>query len=175
MNTAIEDKLDRLISLMEKQDKTLLTLEEARERLNIGVDKMRELVVKNSFPKVMNGHKYLVIASELDEWVSAHKGINLWFGGIEMSFWKYVVKHWYFRNIVLGLGLTHLAVLVMFFRSGEVTKSMYAFGFWFLLTLMITVAVNGAWSKIKNDYRAYRRKIRRGKYVSRSISEYKAG
>lgn len=81
MKTSVEDKLDRLIELMEKQSKSLLTLEEAGERLNIGKNKMGEIASRDSFPKVMNGNRVLVIASELDDWIMAHKGGCLWIFG----------------------------------------------------------------------------------------------
>lgn len=80
MENIIEQKLDTMIDLLKKEkedQKILLTFDEARQKLNIGADKMRELLNKKSFPKVMNGQRYLIIASELNDWILAHKGGSL--------------------------------------------------------------------------------------------------
>lgn len=55
-------------------EKILLTPEETSEKLGLGITKTRELMQKDSFPKVYNGTRAMAIASELDKWVKAHMG-----------------------------------------------------------------------------------------------------
>ena len=92
-----------------------------------------------------------------------------------MSFWKYAFKNRYFTNGVLLLGIMTIAMAIILISSGEIMKSGYAFGFWFLTLGLATIIVSESWTKVKSDYRTYRRNLRRGKYASRSISEYKVG
>lgn len=54
--------------------KVLLTVKETAEALGFGINKTYELMQKESFPKVYNGTRAFTIASELDDWVKAHKG-----------------------------------------------------------------------------------------------------
>ena len=55
-------------------EKLLLSPEETAEKLGLGINKTRELMQKDSFPKVYNGTRAMTIASELVDWVKAHKG-----------------------------------------------------------------------------------------------------
>lgn len=55
-------------------EKLLLSPEETAEKLGLGITKTRELMQKDSFPKVYNGTRAMAIASELDTWVKSHKG-----------------------------------------------------------------------------------------------------
>lgn len=73
----VEKKLDKMISLLEANNKYLLTVEEASERCNISKTKFREIVNQRTFPKVMNGNRTLIIASELTDWITANKGGQL--------------------------------------------------------------------------------------------------
>lgn len=57
-----------------RMEKLLLSPEETAEKLGLGINKTRELMQKDSFPKVYNGTRAMAIASELAEWVKAHKG-----------------------------------------------------------------------------------------------------
>lgn len=62
---------------MEKNNdvaKILLTAKETSQALGCGLMKAYELMKKDSFPKVYNGTRAMTIASELDDWVKAHKG-----------------------------------------------------------------------------------------------------
>lgn len=68
----IEDWLDEKKEI--RMEKLLLSPEETAEKLGLGIDKTRELMQKDSFPKVYNGTRAMAIASELAEWVKAHKG-----------------------------------------------------------------------------------------------------
>lgn len=55
-------------------DKILLNLKETAEVLGLGRDKTYQIMKLESFPKVFNGNRIMAIASELDNWVKAHKG-----------------------------------------------------------------------------------------------------
>ncbi|WP_311443450.1 helix-turn-helix domain-containing protein [Ezakiella coagulans] len=70
----IEEKLDKMIDLLELSNKYLLTVDEACERCSISKTKFREIMNRRTFPKVMNGNRTLIIASELNDWIMSNKG-----------------------------------------------------------------------------------------------------
>ncbi|MDY3947431.1 MAG: DNA-binding protein [Ezakiella sp.] len=55
-------------------DKLLLSPKEVAEVTGLGMAKVREIMARESFPKVYNGTRILAIASEMDNWFKAHKG-----------------------------------------------------------------------------------------------------
>lgn len=55
-------------------NKVLLNVKETAEVLGLGRDKTYQIMKLESFPKVFNGNRIMAIASELDNWVKAHKG-----------------------------------------------------------------------------------------------------
>lgn len=59
---------------MQDVSKILLSPKETAQALGCGLMKAYELMKKDSFPKVYNGTRAMTIASELDDWVKAHKG-----------------------------------------------------------------------------------------------------
>lgn len=90
------------------------------------------------------------------------------------TFWQYVFKHWNFRNVILPTNLVYITLVLVLLARGELTKSMYSLGFWFLLGIITVEVSSQCWNQIKDDYRRYKRNYRRNKLNARSLRDDKA-